>query len=661
MSTDIDLTTEELAFWIIQGQANAPQVIKALLSAYGAQVLLLCRAVLTDQADEELVHTALLSSLATALREPRTLGDFERIEDWLFSVTVKTCQALERQLRLQEFFGFSRRVRKPMRTHTSRLEAMTGHEQEVKLTDELRALAARDRILMLLRYRFSRGIPEIARILDTTEQNIFERLFEIRDHLIGTVKAVHRSRKTRHYRRSIQAQSDQPVAVPIDPSLTDHLEVCDHCRDYLARYSRLETQLNRTMEADWAMPALSHAEIDGLTPQVQARWQQNKKNAPGALPVKEIFWIVIASILFLAVFRNLSPYIALLSETATPEVSPSPTVARWILDAPDASPSASQNGTIQLGQLFDRAEKDGLNWRLVRTFVGGTSKVNSVAYSSDGKYLAVGSSDNQVRVWGFFEESRFYLLDAHAGPVTVVRFSPGGERLLTGGQDGSIRVWESGFRQQPLELDEHPGPIQMVDFSADGALLAVATMERLWLWEILENAFVRFYEYGGDKISSISFAPSGEALAIADDDAIMLMSTVDGAVIPVFQNQEGAVQRVSFSADARWIASASGGKTVNLVELVDTPDGLIKGHIDHRFAHPDDVVDISFSPDGAVLATTTQSASAYLWSVEHGGLLDIIPGAGLGVAFSPDGSTLVTFGNEGSIHLWMPESIDQAR
>ncbi len=102
-------------------------------------------------------------------------------------------------------------------------------------------------------------------------------------------------------------------------------------------------------------------------------------------------------------------------------------------------------------------------------------------------------------------------------------------------------------------------------------------------------------------------------------------------------------------------------KFYNIGIAVDTPDGLIKGHIDHRFAHPDDVVDISFSPDGAVLATTTQSASAYLWSVEHGGLLDIIPGAGLGVAFSPDGSTLVTFGNEGSIHLWMPESIDQAR
>jgi len=49
---------------------------------------------------------------------------------------------------------------------------------------------------------------------------------------------------------------------------------------------------------------------------------------------------------------------------------------------------------------------DTSSWQVIRTFEGHTSGVNSVAFSPDGKLLASGSSDETIKLWRWPREEK---------------------------------------------------------------------------------------------------------------------------------------------------------------------------------------------------------------------------------------------------------------
>jgi WD40 repeat protein len=78
---------------------------------------------------------------------------------------------------------------------------------------------------------------------------------------------------------------------------------------------------------------------------------------------------------------------------------------------------------------------------------GHTASLFAVAFSPDGRRLASGSDNGEVKVWDVMSGANTLSLPGHGGPVGQVIFSPDGARLVTSGGDGKIRVWA-------LDLDD---------------------------------------------------------------------------------------------------------------------------------------------------------------------------------------------------------------
>lgn len=75
-----------------------------------------------------------------------------------------------------------------------------------------------------------------------------------------------------------------------------------------------------------------------------------------------------------------------------------------------------------------------------------TDAVTSVAFHASGDYLAVGTSGGEVRILDLVEGRPVYTLLGHEEAVETVAFAGDGKRLATGGVDRQVRMGRRWFR-----------------------------------------------------------------------------------------------------------------------------------------------------------------------------------------------------------------------
>jgi WD40 repeat protein len=87
--------------------------------------------------------------------------------------------------------------------------------------------------------------------------------------------------------------------------------------------------------------------------------------------------------------------------------------------------------------------------------------VHAVAYSPDGKLLAIGGASPEVRLHDSGDAKRVATLKGHEGAIFALGFHPTTNWIVTGGFDGKLRVYETGkgelvkiFSPVPLKASE---------------------------------------------------------------------------------------------------------------------------------------------------------------------------------------------------------------
>jgi len=132
---------------------------------------------------------------------------------------------------------------------------------------------------------------------------------------------------------------------------------------------------------------------------------------------------------------------------------------------------------------------DTTTWAVAYTLEGGVDArtgrgndrdpalpVLSVAVAGDGRYLAVGGWEAQVRVRDTGTGREHRALPVHT-PTHAVAFSPDGRWLLAAGFDGVLRVWDVNSAELVAAVAEHTDKIWAMSFSPDGRSLATASAD----------------------------------------------------------------------------------------------------------------------------------------------------------------------------------------
>jgi WD40 repeat protein len=302
--------------------------------------------------------------------------------------------------------------------------------------------------------------------------------------------------------------------------------------------------------------------------------------------------------------------------------------------------------------------------RLLHTLEAHEGWVHAVAFSPDGHLLASGSQDRTVRVWdvsnvlggGAVGGSRIFPEEPgfRSFPVTSVAFSSDGRFLAWGSEDGGVHRWDLLADQgvQP-ELRSTAGAVCSVVISPDGRLLAVASANLLILWNLAGNGKEHYLQGHTHLVQDVAFSPDGQVLASAGGDkTVRLWDAMNRREIRSLLGHREAVWSVAFSPDGRTLASGSADRTVRLWDVA-------QGRMVERLGeHAGGANGVTFSPDGRILAVAS-SNSVVLWDVAKGQEIDRLRGHTHlveSVAFSPEGRILASGSWDETARLWRVDS-----
>ncbi len=109
----------------------------------------------------------------------------------------------------------------------------------------------------------------------------------------------------------------------------------------------------------------------------------------------------------------------------------------------------------------------------------------ALAFSPDGKTLAVGTAAAQVFLFNAADGKFLRPLPGHGSAVTGLAFHPGGAVLVSASRDRTLRLWNPANGQALKTLEGHTAWVEGVAFLAHGTRLAsVGADETVRLWDL---------------------------------------------------------------------------------------------------------------------------------------------------------------------------------
>src|SRR5580765_4589107 len=109
----------------------------------------------------------------------------------------------------------------------------------------------------------------------------------------------------------------------------------------------------------------------------------------------------------------------------------------------------NEGGQIRISQNHDLARP------AIDLFRGELTSTRTIALSSDGRAVAVGSNECEVLVWETSSNRLRLSLIGHEGTVLAVAFSPNGKLLASAGLDDLIKIWDARQGRELITFRGH--------------------------------------------------------------------------------------------------------------------------------------------------------------------------------------------------------------
>jgi WD40 repeat protein len=337
------------------------------------------------------------------------------------------------------------------------------------------------------------------------------------------------------------------------------------------------------------------------------------------------------------------------------------------------------SGTASSKHFFTLQRKEGV--------------ARGIAFSPDGRTLASTYSKKKqkgeesvamVTIWDLASHTKIRELPHHAFDVA---FSPDGSILASAGGplEGAsrtkgkmrtiIHLWNPDTGEKIGAIEDQWLFATSIAFSPDARFVVASGRDKsllpvlgLWHFDTLEKKY-----FFPKSLEPVAFSPDGNLIACVYLDMAKIWNlqktSTDLAAgemaLPAWKLNPGSLKRsklmkdpqvlaVAFSPAGDYLAtgSARGGKIFGIpITLWD----LSTGEMVREFqGHTDSITDVVFSPNGKLIASSSEDHKVIIWDVDAGdkvATLEEHSATVNSVAFSADGKWLASAGDD-SVNVW---------
>lgn len=325
------------------------------------------------------------------------------------------------------------------------------------------------------------------------------------------------------------------------------------------------------------------------------------------------------------------------------------------------------------------------NVPLVRHFASTPTRLGLIAYSGDGRTVAVGNRNGTIQLRQIDTGALELELQATTGEILELALSEDGRMLATGGNEGHLCLWSVPGRQLQDTVKMTETPIDALAFSGDGRMLVTthgAGDQSVRLWGIDSRLRLQLRQTlrgHTHNIWSASFGPTpvahGAHVGVTDqhllvtssnDQTVRVWDAKTGRSLYRLSGQpRGLVSIATYVPTQVASLSSHRGQPDEWLLAVAGYDGLVYLW-EVRGTQPNPTARIlrgasraldtvAISSDGRIIAAAGHDCIVYLWDAESDQPVQKLYGHTSiveSLAFHPDGARLVTSSIDGEVRFW---------
>jgi len=288
-------------------------------------------------------------------------------------------------------------------------------------------------------------------------------------------------------------------------------------------------------------------------------------------------------------------------------------------------------------------------------YSGHNESVNSVVFSPTSNSFYSTSSDGRILQWNPNEENKTpRTLLNHSVINNSLAISPNGQWLACATDGRGIQVINpSRYNPVPFQISWGDNRITLIDFYPDNENILFAGSENSivrWNVRTREHNVIARIE---SEILSLSVSPQGRYVAAGTraGEVILLDGQTEKAPLAIFKGGDDAVSSVSFNVEGTKVVAGTLRGKLTFWEI-SSGDSIISLN-----AHTARVVDIRFSPDNRILASTSFDGTVKMWNIQNFSLPPLVLTEHESwvntVAFNSTGEKMVTGSRNGKrLILW---------
>ncbi len=226
------------------------------------------------------------------------------------------------------------------------------------------------------------------------------------------------------------------------------------------------------------------------------------------------------------------------------------------------------------------------------------------------QHLAIGFVDGTVQVVNASNDQRLALLATPISRIPVLSWSPDERSIALGGSDNIVRVYTYPSWQIATTYQEHTDNIRAVAWSPDGNSIASGSADTtVRIWAPLTGKTKLICSGHTDSVSTVAWSYDSKYLvSTANDSTARIWDITSGRTLQTYKEPGGApIGEAQWSHDNRWLAIYGGDGNVY---ILDSQTLQVKQTIQAGVTYSQ-----SWSPDDTQLATANYDNVVRIWRV----------------------------------------------